>query len=299
MAEREIKRLKSKLTGQVNLLENLMRNNDKENTEKEMENMERVLSELQEQVTRYIDACEEGETGGIEQMKEMLKAEEESVRSVKAVVEEWLVQLDNSNKKSSDSTSESKNGGMNISSKEKKGASENSGGLKNGSTMEESNVQRTLEIIKIQLDLQRQVELFDKTAYLKDKRTVKTELEEIESTYNEMISKATPLTSSLPEDGKEKVLGILRTSESDFLRVQGIGKSQMYTENEDRKSTTSGRSRSGRVRTKEVTQAKRSLSVGGNGKSKKKEEELLQGRSTEQSEGTHQVHDTIAYKTWE
>ena len=85
--EKEVKRLRSKLTGQISLFETLLRSNDVSLVKEELETTDKYLCELQVAGRKYMEIANEGEP---EQIAGMLDAEEKSVERVKKAVHDWI-----------------------------------------------------------------------------------------------------------------------------------------------------------------------------------------------------------------
>ena len=296
MSGREIKRLRARLSGQVNLFENLLKSKDRVNIENEMNKTEEVLRELQGQVERFVDACDgdEDKDADVTQIKQMMKEEEESVKSVKRAVVDWLTALtllDTSEKKSTKSAAASIDGSQREKEKRK-----------------ESNLERTVEVMRMQFELQKQVEGFDNTAHLHDEETVLREVEHIERLYHEMANEVISLKIGLSEEENVKVCSILQNSEKEVRRIRKMGKgiAEVLTMQE-RRSTASSRSiRSEKRKTTSSRERGRSLSVGQEKKAARNKSMNKDGSSVKEkcsnkgneAEFENDVIDLV-YKTWE
>ena len=266
VAGKEIKKLRLQLSRQLDLFENLLKTKDVVSVEKEMENTDKVLIELQAQVARYIQACSEEETDQATGISGMLEAEEDGVNKVRTAVRTWLEAQNPINSASQRATPSDRN---------KENRSELScvrsaeGSLdfekETKEEKDQSNIHRTYEIMKIQLKLQDHSKLFHERIHMFDQERIIAELEITEDLYQEMKKKAMPLTNLLPDEERLKVFNVLENSEAVVQRMKGLGNKyiQVLQKEDDKRSIASKRSSRSEKRMKIGVKERRSLSVGG------------------------------------
>ena len=189
---KDLKHVRARLANHLRSFETLMRENDINGTKAELLKTDEVVAHLQTTVERQMDLFGETEETKKADLLEVLTAELESVKQVKKEVEEWLEQnrtLENEGSKTNSDEEVSALSGMiqmilkpDVSATKEENKERNQGEqevvCENGNG--ESNMQITIEVMRLQMKLDNQVSLFDDLLDLKDVAMIKRELDRLE-----------------------------------------------------------------------------------------------------------------------
>ena len=205
MKGKEVKRLRSKLTGQISLFETLLRSNDVSLVKAELETVVEYLTELQVAVREYTNVANEGDSA---QMIRMLDAEEKSVARVKKAVYDWI-EAHNTSVADIGLTNQPMPGNerslIPAIVGELANVEHKSGADVDEKERDKSNIRKTVEVMRVQVKLENQVALFNDLARSKNVDLVKRELKNLEMIHTELKSIVDPLMGILGEEEKEKM----------------------------------------------------------------------------------------------
>ena len=217
---KEVKRRRAQVTNSIGLFESLLRTKDATAVKKELSQTDTYLTDLASVVHRL---CKLLEGEGKAQVEEMLAAEEDSVARVKRSVLDWIEELNKDDKsdRSRQSAKSSKFDGTSHSEERKKRGLSQDPSENNRATvdLEESTMAVASEMMKTQIELEKQVDLVDNLFESNDRQFIDEEVRKLEETYKDFKSVSAALRPRLPQEGAEKIKSI---EEKEEVSVQNI-----------------------------------------------------------------------------
>ena len=178
LLEKEIKRLKRKLSDQINLFEHLLKSKNVEVVNRELEKADKILIDLKSTIERYIDI-------NGEENAPTMSTEEESLLKIKKAFSDWTEALcakDEETRSGCSDMLSRKSTVLKASTelyKREVGKNEESG---------KSNIQIVIDLTRMQVKLQSQIELFEELFNSKDESMIKRELLRLMKMFEEMRS---------------------------------------------------------------------------------------------------------------
>ena len=239
LTEKEIKRLRGKLTDQISLFKDLLKTKEVEVAKKELKKGKQILSDFKTAVTRYVNICKQEKSIDVTAVTRMMEDQEESFLKVKKAVYEWIEAL-NATKGDSGSVCSS----LNRMSKAAipKEDTDDMRVDKGGKT----NMRITLDLVRIQLKLESQISLFDDLLISKDEGMIKREFKRLIDILDQMKSIAETHGKILTYEDEDKIRTILTESEAKVMKMrERVNRTLFIIQNQDRdqSSHTSQKSR--------------------------------------------------------